>query len=102
MKMKKLIVMLACSAAAVAFAAEDGKTANGDDLTAAAIEAFKADKWATGFDLAQKADKTNAEVQLYLGECYEKGEVVRQDLWEASRRYRKAAEQGIPMKSRRV
>ncbi len=44
--------------------------------------------------LMRQAEQGFAEAQYALGECYEEGEGVEQDLEEAAKWYRLAAEQG--------
>jgi len=45
-------------------------------------------------ELTLKANQGDAEAQVNLGECYAKGEGVKQDYVEAVKWFRKAAEQG--------
>ena len=55
------------------------------------------------------AEQGNVDAQFILGECYSKGEGVKQDYEQAAYWYRKAAEQGVtapqgnlaPLKERR-
>jgi intein/homing endonuclease len=59
------------------------------------VEACRSSKWDVAAGLIGNVDKTNVNVQFYLGFMYEKGRGVTKDDYEAVKWYRKAAEQGV-------
>jgi len=59
-----------------------------------AVAAFRREDWAEGWRLAQQTDKTDRDVQFYIGVCHAFGHQVPVSQVEAEKWYRKAAEQG--------
>ena len=63
-------------------------------ITDEALNAFRNSKWKEGVELSVTADRTNPELQFYLGLCYERGWGGLYDWSEAAHWYRLSAEQG--------
>lgn len=65
-----------------------------DDPTDKALKAFNDEDWALGYKLSKDADKSNREIQFYLGVCCENGYGCAKNLSEAAQWYLKSARQG--------
>ena len=65
-----------------------------DQLVKQTLDAFENNAWAKGMVYAEKTDKSDSEIQFYMGYCYENGLGTEKDGGEAFRWYGKAVSQG--------
>ena len=63
-------------------------------ITDETLNAFRNSKWKDGIELSREADRTNPDLQFYLGLCYERGCGVSNDYAEALHWYRLSADNG--------